>query len=43
MHGIVLGKKGESVTRVIYEKTNGFNSQINRNEKLEKAKILLMS
>ena len=38
LHGIAPGKKGEGVTRAIYENPNGFNSQINRNEKLEKSK-----
>ena len=38
MHGISTGKKGEVVTRVIYENPNGFNSRITCNEKLEKAK-----
>ena len=32
---ISLGKKGEYVTRVIYENPNGFNSRITCNEKLE--------
>ena len=38
LHGIAPRKEGEGVTRVIYENTTGFNSQINRNEKLEKSK-----
>ena len=38
LHGITPGKKGEGVTRVIYENPNVFNSRITRNEKLEKAK-----
>ena len=29
------------MTRVIYENPNGFNSRINRNEKLEKAKEII--
>ena len=29
------------MTRVIYENPNGFNSQINRNKKLEKAKEVI--
>ena len=41
VHGIAPGKKGEGVTRVIYENPNGFNSQINCNEKLEKAKEII--
>ena len=31
VHGVAPGKKGEVVTRVIYENPNGFNSQITRN------------
>ena len=41
MHGITPRKKGESVTRVIYKNSNIFNSQINCNEKLEKAKEII--
>ena len=37
VHGVAPGKKGEGVTRVIYENPNGFNSWITCNEKLEKA------
>ena len=37
LHRIAPGKKGEGVTRVIYEDPNGFNSRINCNEKLENA------
>ena len=40
-HGIVPGKKEEGVTRAIHENPNGFNSQINCNEKLEKAKEII--
>ena len=36
VHGISPGKKGECVTRVIYENPNGFNSRITRSEKLDK-------
>ena len=43
VHGIAPRKKGESMTRVIHENPNVFNSRIARNEKLEKAKKLLMS
>ena len=41
VHGIAPGKKEEGVTRVIYEKPNEFNSQINCNEKLEKYKEII--
>ena len=41
MYGITPGNKGEGVTRVIYEKLNGFNSLITRNEKLETAKEII--
>ena len=41
VNGISPGKKGEGMTRVIYENPNGFNSQITRNEKLEKAKEII--
>ena len=39
--GIAPRKKVEGVTRAIYENTNGFNSWITRNEKLEKAKEII--
>ena len=32
VHGIAPRKKGEGVTRVIYENPNGFNSRITRNK-----------
>ena len=41
MHGIVPTKKGEGVTIVIYENPSGFNSQITRNENLEKDKEII--
>ena len=41
VHGIAPKKKGEGVTRVIYENPNGFSSRINRNEKIEKAKEII--
>ena len=41
VHGVSPRKKGEGVTRVIHKNPNGFNSQINRNEKLEKAKNII--
>ena len=41
LHGLAPGKKGEGVTRVIYENPNGFNSQMTRNEKLEKYKEII--
>ena len=41
VHEIVSKKKGEGVTRFIYVKPNGFNSQITHNEKLEKSKGII--
>ena len=41
MHVIAPRNKGDGVTRVIYENPNGFNSRINHNEKLEKAKEII--
>ena len=41
VHGNVPEKKGEGVTRVIYEKPNVFNSRINRNKKLENAREII--
>ena len=41
LHGLAPGKKGEGVTRVIYKNPNGFNSQMTRNEKLEKDKEII--
>ena len=41
VYGIAPRKKGEGVTRVIYENPNGFNSQITCTEKLEKAKYVI--
>ena len=38
VHEIAPGKKREGVTRLIYDKPNGFNSQITCNKKLEMAK-----
>ena len=32
VYGVVPRKKGEGVTRVIYEKPNGFNSRITSNK-----------
>ena len=43
VHGIAPVKKVEGVTKVLYENPNLFNSRINRNEKLEMAKEILMS
>ena len=35
------GKKGEGATRVIYENPTRFNSRINRNEKIDKAREII--
>jgi hypothetical protein len=38
VHGVPLGRKGEGITRLIYENLNGLQSTLsNKNEKLEKA------
>ena len=41
VRGTTPGKKGQCVTREIYENPNRFNQQITRNEKLEKAKEII--
>ena len=41
VHVIAPSKKGQGVTRVIYENPNGFNSRINCNEKIENAKDII--
>ena len=38
LHGVAPGKNGKGVSIEIYENPNRFNSQMTRNEKLEKAK-----
>ena len=41
VHGVPPGKKGEGITRLIYENLNGIQSSLsNKNEKLEKKKKL---
>ena len=38
IHRVPLGRKGEGITRLIYENLNGLQSTLsNKNEKLEKA------
>ncbi len=38
LHGVPPGRKGEGITRLIYENLNGLQSTLsNKNEKLEKA------
>ena len=38
VHGVPPGRKGEGITRLIYENLNGLQSTLsNKNEKLEKA------
>jgi hypothetical protein len=38
VHGVPLGRKGEGITRLIYENLNWLQSTVsNKNEKLEKA------
>jgi hypothetical protein len=41
VYGVAPGKKGDGVTRLIYENANGFSSIISDNEKLEKAKEII--
>ena len=41
IHGMAPGPKPEEVTRLIYENPDGFNTRINGNEKLDKAKELI--
>ena len=41
MHGVAPKKEGWGVTRVIYKNPTGFNSRMNRNEKMEKAKEII--
>ena len=41
VHGVAPGKKGEGITRVLYKNGNGFNTKIQNNVKLEKAKELI--
>ena len=38
LHGVAPGKNRKGVSIEIYENPNRFNSQMTRNEKLEKAK-----
>ena len=41
VHGVVPAQKPEGVTRLIYENSNGINSIINNNDKLDKAKQVI--
>ena len=41
VHRIPPGKKPESVSRIIYENANSFNTRISGNEKVEKAKEVI--
>ena len=42
VHGSAPGRKGEGVTRLIYENLNGLQSTLsNKNEKLEKARKVI--
>ena len=41
VHGVAPGRKGEGITRLIYENSHGFNSRIGGNDKLDKAKELI--
>ncbi len=42
VHGLAPGRKGEGVTRLIYENLNGLQSTLsNKNEKLEKARRVI--
>jgi hypothetical protein len=37
VHGLPPGRKGEGITRVIYENLNGLQSTLSKNENLDKA------
>jgi hypothetical protein len=41
VHGLPLGWKGERVTKIIYEKFNGLQSALSKNEKLDKARQVI--
>jgi hypothetical protein len=41
VHGLPPGRKGEGVTRVIYENLNGLQSALSTNEKLDKARQVI--
>jgi hypothetical protein len=41
VHGTVPAQKPEGATRLIYENSNGFNSRISNNDKLDKAKQVI--
>jgi hypothetical protein len=41
VHGLPPGRKGEGVTRVIYENLNGLQSTLSKNEKLDKARQMI--
>jgi hypothetical protein len=42
VHGVPPGRKGEGITRLIYENLNGIQSTLsNKNEKLEKARKVI--
>jgi hypothetical protein len=42
VHGVPPGRKGEGITRLIYENLNGIQSSLsNKNEKLEKARRVI--
>ena len=38
IHGLLPAKKGEGITRLIYENVNGINNRLSNNDKVEKAK-----
>jgi hypothetical protein len=41
VHGLPPGRKGEGVTRVIYENFNGLQSALSKNEKLDKTRQVI--
>ncbi len=41
VHGLPPGRRGEGVTRVIYENLNGLQSALSKNEKLDKARQVI--
>ncbi len=41
MHGVMLGRKEDGITRLMYENANGFSNRMGSNEKLGKVKDLI--
>ena len=41
MHGVLLGRKEEGITRLLYKNANGIRNRLGGNKKLDKAKDLI--